>query len=127
MSAQEPCPPDHPLMIAWNAYKATEEYKNSKKWASTARVTDHGDGSMSLTYPHTDGSLWAAFAAGFNASSLPSATRVPSRRESIQAVVRKGNHSGEGYRSIEVEVFNFEVGEKVEVMVTSTDSLGETK
>ena len=63
-------PKDSPLMRAWEAYKASPEYANAKKWACTARVDDHADGSMTLTYPHTDGSLWAAFAAGFSAQAI---------------------------------------------------------
>ena len=44
---------DEPLMIAWNAYKATEEYANSRQWAEYKA--------------HLDGSLWAAFCAGYAA------------------------------------------------------------
>lgn len=40
-------------MIAWEAYKATEGYANTKRWATKPE--------------HTEGSLWAAFEAGFNA------------------------------------------------------------
>lgn len=29
MSVETPCPKDSPLMIAWEAHKATDEYKNS--------------------------------------------------------------------------------------------------
>lgn len=43
-----------PLMVAWTAYKGTEEYANSRKWA--------------LHEKHVDGSLWAAFEAGFAAA-----------------------------------------------------------
>lgn len=55
MSTMTPVPESHPLMVAWNAYKATDEYANTKKWA--------------LHEQHVEGSLWAAFMAGFNASS----------------------------------------------------------
>jgi hypothetical protein len=46
-------------MIAWTAYKTTDDFAHSKKWAA---------------YPeHVDGSLWAAFEKGFWAAlSLPS-------------------------------------------------------
>lgn len=41
-------------MVAWEAYKATEEYANTKQWAA---------------YPeHVDGSLWAAFDRGYAAA-----------------------------------------------------------
>ena len=52
MSAMAPVPKDDPLMIAWEAYKATDEYANTRHWA--------------LKDAHVDGSLWAAFSEGFN-------------------------------------------------------------
>lgn len=64
--AQTPLHKDHPLMKAWEKYKAGPEYANSLKWARTARVEDHADGALTLTYPHTEGSMWAAFSAGFD-------------------------------------------------------------
>jgi len=49
-----PVPKDHPLMIAWDAYKATEDYANTRTWAGIPA--------------HVDGSLWAAFEQGFRAA-----------------------------------------------------------
>jgi hypothetical protein len=49
-----PVPTDHPLMQAWTAHKATEEYANSRRWAH------HEE--------HVDGSLWALFMAGYMAA-----------------------------------------------------------
>ena len=49
-----PVPADDPLMVAWEAYKSDSEYGNTRKWAMTER--------------HVDGSLWAAFEAGFRAA-----------------------------------------------------------
>jgi hypothetical protein len=66
MPAEQALPKDHPLMKAWEKYKASEGYANSLKWARTARVQDHPDGAMTLTYPHTEGSMWAAFCAGYD-------------------------------------------------------------
>lgn len=51
MPAMTPEPKDSPLMKAWEAYKQTPEYANTKQWASKEE--------------HTEGSLWAAFSAGF--------------------------------------------------------------
>lgn len=42
-----------PVFVAWEAYKVTPEYENTKKWAGDER--------------HVEGSLWAAFIAGFGA------------------------------------------------------------
>ena len=49
-----PVPTDHPLMRAWTAHKATEEFSNSRRWAHHAE--------------HLEGSLWALFVAGWNAA-----------------------------------------------------------
>lgn len=55
MPAMTPCPSDDPRMIAWTAYKATEEFSSTRKWAG---------------YPqHVEGSLWAAFIEGFAAAA----------------------------------------------------------
>lgn len=56
---------DEPLMIAWNAYKATEEYANSRQWAGYKE--------------HLDGSLWAVFCAGYAAmdAEIAGKARLP--------------------------------------------------
>lgn len=51
MPIETPVPKNDPLMVAWLAYKATEDYVNTRKWA--------------LHEEHVDGSLWAAFASGW--------------------------------------------------------------
>src|SRR5712691_5739140 len=53
MSVMTPLPADDPRLVAWTSYTATEDYRNTKKWAEH---TDHGEGS-----------LWAAFIAGWAA------------------------------------------------------------
>lgn len=57
--AMTPVPTDHPLMVAWEAYKADPEYSNTRKWA--------------LHDAHVDGSLWHAFAGGFQRAALDNA------------------------------------------------------
>lgn len=48
-------PDNHPLMLAWEEHKKSEDFANSKKWAA---------------YPeHLEGSLWALFMAGYNAKA----------------------------------------------------------
>lgn len=47
---------DAPVMVAWNNYKSCDEFKNARKWA--------------LHEEHVDGSLWAAFYAGFFACAV---------------------------------------------------------
>lgn len=55
MPNMTPVPDDHPLQIAWKAYRETEDFDNAEKWAASPE--------------HLIGSLWAMFAAGFNAGA----------------------------------------------------------
>jgi hypothetical protein len=77
--AQTPCPADHPMMLAWEAYKETEAFKNSKHWAMTvAPMIQVGDPDAERKRyelmpaeqrsRHVDGSLWAAFVQGWTAA-----------------------------------------------------------
>lgn len=60
MSTSAQVPKDDPLMIAWESYKTTEEFSNSRKWAQYEQ--------------HVDGSMWAAFVAGYQAAAASKAT-----------------------------------------------------
>jgi hypothetical protein len=53
MSTQVALPEDDLRIKAFDSYKQTEDYANAKKWASFPE--------------HVDGSLWAAFIAGYQA------------------------------------------------------------
>ena len=67
-----PCPENHPLMIAWKAYQETDDFKNTRRWA--------------VIPEHVQGSLWAAFMAGFN-----SAISSPSEATLEALVVKLGD------------------------------------
>lgn len=56
MPVMAPVPKDHPLMKAWEEYIACEEFANSQSWAKKGPE-------------YVEGSLWAAFARGFNAAT----------------------------------------------------------
>lgn len=64
-----PVPKDHPLMIAWEAYRDSLEYVNTLGWAITpkAHLADVV-GTVMLDFPHVEGSLWAAFEHGWRAA-----------------------------------------------------------
>jgi len=49
---QQAVPATAPVMIAWEAYKQSPAYANSRKWAQREDAVD--------------GSMWAAFSTGFN-------------------------------------------------------------
>jgi len=55
MPAMAPVPKDHPMMKAWEAHVATDDFANTKQWAA------HEE--------HLMGSLWAVFVAGFIAGA----------------------------------------------------------
>ena len=54
MSAETPLRKDHPLMIAWELYKSTEDFENTRRWAQYEA--------------HVTGSLWAAFMEGWRSA-----------------------------------------------------------
>jgi hypothetical protein len=67
---------DSPLWKAWEAYRESEDFRNSFNWATRLNSYDHDravDGSINRA---TDGqrgewvkgSLWDAFTAGFHAA-----------------------------------------------------------
>jgi hypothetical protein len=76
MPVEAPVPQGSPLMKAWEAYKSSPEFANSKAWAMRlAPLKQAGDPSpedwMSEILPKEQretfvmGAIWAAFAAGF--------------------------------------------------------------
>ena len=50
-------PLTHPMRAAWEKYKETDEYANSRKWALHPEAADR---------QYVDGSMWAAFCAGWH-------------------------------------------------------------
>jgi len=81
MGAMTPVAKDHPLMKAWEIYKRDEEYVNTVRWARSA--------------DHTEGSLWAAFMAGWTAAT----ERAGMLHESIDSACdheRTKGHPGAG-------------------------------
>lgn len=78
--AMSPCPPDSELMKAWEAYKATEEYANSFSWVTRYipeddpeeidRIRQSGANpwTRQMKMQAAEGSMWAAFMAGFEAA-----------------------------------------------------------
>lgn len=81
MPVSTPVLKDSPLNIAWESYRATEDFANSKHWALEIAPMIQG-GSRDAKRQryslmpivqrerHVEGSLWAAFMAGFNAASV---------------------------------------------------------
>lgn len=74
--AMSPCPPDSDLMKAWNAYQASDDFKNSLKWVTIEQRKElkppDDPTANAVTDENRDGwaqgSMWAAFLAGFAAA-----------------------------------------------------------
>ena len=82
---------DAPVMKAWKAHKATDEYANSLRWA-----TDPA---------HAEGSLWALFYAGYFACAvaMTSSNAASLEGRNIVAVVVSGR-TGSGKSGIAGEI-----------------------
>lgn len=81
MSTMTPVSPDDPLMIAWTAYKSTEDFSNSLKWAMAYEYSAGRPIAESQRVAHAEGSLWAAFMQGFKAASGSGTPATPSQPE----------------------------------------------
>lgn len=87
MNAMTPVPADHPLMKAWTAYQESDDFKNTFKWATSAILiaAEPSAPEANRVDPieqrerRAQGTLWAAFMAGFNAAT----ERAASLHESI--------------------------------------------
>ena len=62
---------DDLLMLAWKIYKASDEYKNTKRWA---------DGG----YQYGTSALWAAFAKGWVESEKASSVAIDKATEMLR-------------------------------------------
>jgi hypothetical protein len=62
-----PLAKDHPLMVAWNEWKASPHYGSALTWAQHFAIQPTADGKLTVSHQHTEGSLWAAFMMGFKA------------------------------------------------------------
>lgn len=98
MNAMAPCPPDSPLMKAWEAHKASEQYANSYSWATRyipeddpseiERIRQSGANAWTraMKLQAVEGSLWASFSAAWAAaggadpfSRSPQVTTTPAQ------------------------------------------------
>lgn len=78
-STEAPVAKDNPMMIAWAAYKATDEYRNSHSWAvryipeddeselERIRAAGANPWTRDMKVKAVEGSLWAAFTNGYQA------------------------------------------------------------
>lgn len=70
MGAMTPVPKDHPLMLAWETYKATADYTNTRFHLETKFAGDF----RPLASEAIDGALWAAFERGWRAGDQSEAS-----------------------------------------------------
>jgi hypothetical protein len=77
---------DKVIRDAWAAYSATDEYANSRRWLA------HDE--------HRDGSMWAAFLAGWQAAHDDARARDAAVREDVRRRLEqstfRNNEGGSG-------------------------------
>lgn len=52
------------MMVAWEAFKATEEFKNALRWALATKYDDGRPIEDEFREQHALGALWLAFTEG---------------------------------------------------------------
>jgi len=57
-------PSDHPLMVAWNSFCATDEFKNALRWAVETKYDDGRPIDDFCREEHAKGAMWIAFTKG---------------------------------------------------------------
>lgn len=70
MGAMSPLQEDHPMMVAWEAFKGSDDARSAMFHAQVIQISPPEWGSPSgvqVDHPRLEGSLWAVFRAGFNA------------------------------------------------------------
>lgn len=77
MNAMAPCPKDSAIMQTWETYRTSEEYKNSRSWATRyipeddpaelerIRLSGANPWTREMKIQAVEGSLWAAFLHGW--------------------------------------------------------------
>lgn len=75
--AETEMPMSDPMQQAWEQYRSSESYANSKHWAlrvapmflaGEGREATHDLMPLEQRERHVDGSMWAAFVEGWNAA-----------------------------------------------------------
>jgi hypothetical protein len=73
MGAQMALPADHPMMVAWNAFCETDEFKNALEWSVRTEYADGRPINDIQREQHAKGSLWLAFTKGMDARTITDA------------------------------------------------------
>lgn len=73
------------VTLAWKDWQSTAEYANALQWAKYAVIsTATDDGTLRIGHPHTEGSLWGAFAAGYLAGLTHAQALVQGEKPEVQ-------------------------------------------
>lgn len=103
MNAQAPCPKDSALMISWETYKTSDEYKNSYSWATRYIPDDdpaelervRADGlnpfTKQMKVQAIEGSLWAAFSHGWREAGGTDPFKQPPTIEELEELLNSEN------------------------------------
>lgn len=58
-------PSDHPMMVAWNKFESTDEFKNALRWAVETKYDDGRPVGDIQREQHAKGAMWLAFTRHF--------------------------------------------------------------
>ena len=64
-------PKDHPMMVAWDKWCETDEFKNALRWCFRTTYDDGRAIDPLRVEEHAKGSLWLAFTKGMEAALTP--------------------------------------------------------
>ena len=62
---QSPVDASHPMMIAWNKFRQSDEFANALKWALAENYEDGRGISPEMRTNHAEGAMWLALTKGF--------------------------------------------------------------
>lgn len=115
-TVMQPLKPNDPRLLAWEEYKKSDEYKNSRSWA--------------LHEEHVDGSMWAAFIKGWSMAEAALAT-AERERELLRKEVRRcwelaKRDPQTGYSMIGLFKIDTERSDEVRALVDAAGSSGAT-
>ena len=64
IQAEMALPNDHPMIKAWNAFCATDEFKTALRWAVETKYDDGRPINPIQIEQHAKGAMWLAFTKG---------------------------------------------------------------
>jgi hypothetical protein len=67
MTVEQALPEDHYIMVAWNKWCASDEFKTALMWAVRTKYDDGREINPIQIEQHAKGAMWLAFTKGMEA------------------------------------------------------------